>query len=191
MFQAVQNFTCLADDSDKVPKLSNGRQYSDFKFSNAEWKQLELIHEVLQVRVCSIGMLLPSVERVREAANRMSCQNNMKQIALAKGAVTEAGGKIDKLRDQEELMAIHAARGRIAEGSYGECIDCGCEIPLKRLQAQPTALRCVPCQARHEKSHPAAPLWRPPVTAPRARPRSAGLRCAGRSHHCPPAPSPP
>ena len=59
MLQAIQNFICLADDSDKVPKLSNDRQYSDFKLSNAEWKQLELIHEVLQVRVCSIGMLLP------------------------------------------------------------------------------------------------------------------------------------
>jgi hypothetical protein len=59
LFQAVQKFTCLADDSDEVPKLSNGRQYSNFKLSNAEWKQLELVHEVLQVRVCSIGMVLP------------------------------------------------------------------------------------------------------------------------------------
>ena len=32
---------------------------------------------------------------------------------------------VDKQRDQEELMAIEAARGRMADGSYGECIDCG------------------------------------------------------------------
>lgn len=54
LLQAVRNFINLADDSGRVPKLSNGRHYKQFEISNVEWTQLGLIHEVLKVRVCSI-----------------------------------------------------------------------------------------------------------------------------------------
>ena len=64
---------------------------------------------------------------------------------------------VDKQRDQEELMAIEAARARMADGTYGICVDCGGEIPFDRLQAQPAALRCIACQSAYEKTHPSAP----------------------------------
>jgi len=62
-------------------------------------------------------------------------------------------------RDQEELQDIADAKARLANGSYGRCIDCGCDIPWPRLQAQPAARRCVEDQARHEQSHPALPHY--------------------------------
>lgn len=56
-------------------------------------------------------------------------------------------------RDLAELRELGAARERIAEGSYGVCVDCGQDIPVARLKVQPTALRCVACQERHEKTY--------------------------------------
>jgi DnaK suppressor protein len=51
-------------------------------------------------------------------------------------------------REAAELLAIDQALQRIADGSYGLCLQCGAPIPTARLHAQPTAMRCVACQAR-------------------------------------------
>ena len=56
-------------------------------------------------------------------------------------------------RDADELRRIDGALARISEGSYGCCESCGQEIPVARLQAEPTALRCVQCQELYEKTH--------------------------------------
>lgn len=53
-------------------------------------------------------------------------------------------------RDVAELRDIALARERMQTGSYGECIDCGRPIGRGRLQAQPTALRCLACQEKFE-----------------------------------------
>lgn len=56
-------------------------------------------------------------------------------------------------RDLHELQAIQRARSRIEKEVYGECIECGFEIPFERLSVQPAAERCAPCQDMYEKTH--------------------------------------
>lgn len=56
-------------------------------------------------------------------------------------------------RDVGELRQVEAALARIDEGSYGFCIDCGQEIPLARLNANPSAERCILCQTARERQY--------------------------------------
>jgi RNA polymerase-binding transcription factor DksA len=56
-------------------------------------------------------------------------------------------------RQIQEIGEIEAARERMRDSTYGECIRCGSEIPFERLAAYPTALRDVPCQTQYEKNY--------------------------------------
>ena len=53
-------------------------------------------------------------------------------------------------RETQELEDIGSALKRIDDGSYGECADCGEDIPRPRLDANPSAARCIPCQEKVE-----------------------------------------
>lgn len=53
-------------------------------------------------------------------------------------------------REVEELADVEAALARIGDGAYGVCTDCGDPIARARLEAYPTAKRCMPCQTRRE-----------------------------------------
>ena len=50
----------------------------------------------------------------------------------------------------ETLTKINDALGRLEEGTYGYCSDCGGEISEQRLRALPFAVRCKECEETRE-----------------------------------------
>jgi RNA polymerase-binding transcription factor len=53
--------------------------------------------------------------------------------------------------DAQLLQMVNAALQRTAEGTYGECLNCGKEIGPKRLEAVPWTHLCIDCQQKAEE----------------------------------------
>jgi len=58
-----------------------------------------------------------------------------------------------RLREREQglLAKVDTALRKIADGEYGECVNCGEDIGVKRLRARPVAELCIDCKSEQEK----------------------------------------
>lgn len=90
------------------------------------------------------------VGRAQAAAEHFGQPEDSRAQVAAERAVEFA---IDE-HETASLAAIDAALGRIAAGTYGECLDCGIHITSARLQAAPETLRCLHCQEKFEQHRP-------------------------------------
>lgn len=72
------------------------------------------------------------------------------EVAL-EDALKTAEADFDE-RDRGLLVLIRDAFGRMRDGTYGNCIECGEAIPMERLRSLPWAPRCAEDQQRYEES---------------------------------------
>jgi DnaK suppressor protein len=71
-------------------------------------------------------------------------------------AVEETQAVVDEAKAEqasEELELVVAARRRLADQSYGDCLDCGEPVDVRRLLAMPGTRYCASCQQIHEHEH--------------------------------------
>jgi DnaK suppressor protein len=65
--------------------------------------------------------------------------------------IAERDKEYGDLKISIAIPRILLALEKIEGGTYGYCDDCGCEIPLKRLETIPAAILCVQCQYLDEE----------------------------------------
>lgn len=57
-------------------------------------------------------------------------------------------------RLSERAQQLSAALGRVQDGSYGICVECGEPIGAARLRAIPEVATCITCQERLDRTRP-------------------------------------
>ncbi len=75
-------------------------------------------------------------------------QQSVGRLSRMDALQMQAMAQESERRRLHDLARIEAALRRIDEDEYGYCVDCGDEIPIKRLEIDPAATHCVRCATR-------------------------------------------
>jgi len=109
---------------------------------NEEWRNRLLTLQAELQSIASTGDESAAiVELDQSKVGRLSRMDAMQAQAMAK-----ASGN----RRQAMLVKITAALQRIDDGDYGFCRECEEPINPKRLEFDPTAIRCIECASKEE-----------------------------------------
>lgn len=99
------------------------------------------------------------IQGIAGAAEDMSELAEEREIELEEAAQEDRMmGMLSHLdnRGRRAIEDIDAALDRIADDTFGMCVDCEEEIPVERLRVIPTAVRCVECASALDRQGRAA-----------------------------------
>ncbi len=109
--------------------------------------QREHFKQVLETRISELDHAVAAAEReVREREDKHA------DLADQAASEYERQSLVHKAATARQMLKnLTQALERMRQGSFGECMECGGDIELKRLEAIPWARYCVKCQEARER----------------------------------------
>ena len=97
-------------------------------------------------------------ERIRDTLPRPADETTLERTGVAQDEVDEATISAQEHFNhtlhqyyRDAMRQAEIARERADNGLLNRCADCDEDIGYERLRAYPFAVRCLDCQARHER----------------------------------------
>jgi DnaK suppressor protein len=111
-------------------------------------KKIELFKKRLETRQQELRRTVSRTEQDGRAVDEESTQDIADRAA---SSYNKEFLFVQSNNDRQLLLMVDNALGRMREGSFGECISCGKEINMKRLEAVPWTRHCIECQEKLEQ----------------------------------------
>ena len=95
-----------------------------------------------------------SREAARKAEAGREAGSDSATADIVDRAVTTYSRELNFSQSENEtqlLQMVNAALERMQDGTYGQCLNCGREIGIKRLEAVPWTHLCIDCQTQAEE----------------------------------------
>ncbi len=113
-----------------------------------EKKKIETYRKQLEERQQALRKIVASTEQAGRDADVGTAQDIADRAA---SSYTKEFLFHQSNSERNTLNMVESALGRIREGIFGECINCGNEINAKRLEAVPWTRYCIACQEKMER----------------------------------------
>jgi len=121
-------------------------------------EQRESLDKALKQRAAALVGEITAALRQADTPESIHLANRFEEVREEALADLELALDIAAVeRDIAELRRVTAAQTRIHTPEFGVCVDCSEAIPFSRLQAEPSAIRCIACQRTAEGREGAAP----------------------------------
>ncbi len=112
-------------------------------------KEIDRFRQILQGKKAELIALIQKTENYgREADNE---SETMDIADKATSSYTKEFMFSKSNTDRQLMQMIMEALARIEEGAFGECLNCGEDVEIRRLEAVPWARLCKNCQELAEE----------------------------------------